>query len=173
MPRIISCLLVAIALSATSCSDSGGNDAGPIVIGASLPLTGERAQPGTETKRGYQLWADMINEKGGLLGRRVELKITDNASDKKRAVAAYQRLITQDKVDLLLGTQSSSLNIPASEVAERNQKLYICPSCASPDMFSRGFKHIFFSQPAVATHQADLFAQFIASIPAEDRPKTA
>jgi branched-chain amino acid transport system substrate-binding protein len=173
MRRIGCYLLAAIALLAASCSGSGGSDPGPIVIGASLPLTGERAQPGSETKRGYQLWADMVNDNGGLLGRRVELKITDNASDEDRVVAAYQHLITQDKVDLLLGTQSSSLNIPASAVAERSRRLYICPSCASPKMFNRGYKYIFFSQPAVAEHQADLFAQYVASIPAEDRPKTA
>ena len=53
----------------------------PIVIGASLPLSGRFSEPGTAAQEGYQVWAKMINDSGGLLGRPVELKIVDNASD--------------------------------------------------------------------------------------------
>jgi branched-chain amino acid transport system substrate-binding protein len=50
---------------------------------------------------------------------------------------------------------------------------YVCPSCGSPKMFNRGFKNMFFAQPATGAHQADLFAQYVASLPVEDRPRTA
>jgi branched-chain amino acid transport system substrate-binding protein len=88
-------------------------------------------------------------------------------------VSDYTRLISQNKVDLLLGTFSSLLNIPASAVAEKAGMTFVCPSCGSPAMFNRKFKHIFFAQPAVASHQADLFAQYIAGLPDDQRPKTA
>jgi ABC-type branched-subunit amino acid transport system substrate-binding protein len=91
----------------------------PIVIGASLPLSGRFSEPGTAAMQGYETWADIINASGGLLGRPVELSIVDNASDQDTAVADYEKLITVDKVDLVVGPFSSFLVIPTSEVAAR------------------------------------------------------
>jgi ABC-type branched-subunit amino acid transport system substrate-binding protein len=167
--------VLAAVLVAAGCTGGGGGGANskPLVIGASLPGTGDFAQPGEASKRGYTIWQDMVNSGGGLLGRQVELKIVDDASSQDTVVSDYTRLISQDRVDLLLGTFSSLLNIPASAVAEKAGMTYICPSCGSPNMFNRKFKHVFFAQPATAAHQADLFAQYVAGLPAEQRPKTA
>jgi branched-chain amino acid transport system substrate-binding protein len=172
VPAILLVLLAA-GCSSGSSSGGGGGSSEPITIGASLPLTGDFSQPGTASQRGYTIWQEMLNAKGGLLNRKVQLKIIDDASDQNTIVSDYNRLISQDKVDLLLGSFSSLLNIPASAVAERNRKVYVCPSCGSPKMFDRGFKHIFFAQPATAVHQADLFAQWVTSLPADQRPRTA
>src|SRR6266545_7849283 len=101
-----------VAVMATGCGADAktGNGSGPIIIGASLPLSGQFSQPGGEAKRGYEIWRDMVNDKGGLLGRKVELKITDDASNQDTIISDYTKLITQDKVDLLLGSFSSLLN---------------------------------------------------------------
>jgi branched-chain amino acid transport system substrate-binding protein len=173
VPAILLVLLAAGCSSGGSSGGGGGGSSEPITIGASLPLTGDFSQPGTASKKGYTIWQEMVNAKGGLLGRKVQLKIVDDASDQNTIVADYTRLISQDKVDLLLGSFSSLLNIPASAVAERNRRVFVCPSCGSPKMFDRGFKNIFFAQPATAVHQADLFAQYVASLPASQRPRTA
>jgi branched-chain amino acid transport system substrate-binding protein len=167
--------VLAAVLVAAGCTGGGGGGetSKPLVIGASLPGTGDFAQPGEASKRGYTIWQDMVNSGGGLLGRQVQLKIVDDASSQDTVVSDYNRLISQDKVDLLLGTFSSLLNIPASAVAEKAGMTYICPSCGSPNMFNRKFKHIFFAQPATASHQADLFAQYVAGLPTDRRPKTA
>jgi branched-chain amino acid transport system substrate-binding protein len=155
-------------------SGSGGSNSDePIKIGASLPLTGEFSQPGTAAKEGYEVWQEMVNENGGLLGRDVELVIKDDASNQNTIVADYNALISQDKVDLLLGTFSSLLNLPASAVAERNQMVYVEPAGGSPEMFSRGFKYLFFAQQATADKQGKVFAEWIANLPADQRPKTA
>jgi branched-chain amino acid transport system substrate-binding protein len=145
----------------------------PLVIGISLPLTGDFSQPGGEAKRGYEIWAKQVNAKGGLLGRQVQLKIVDDASNQDTVVSDYTKLITQDKVDLLLGTFSSLLNFPASAVAEKNQMVFVEPAGGSPKMFTRGFKNLFFAQPATAPHQADVFVDYIKTLPADQRPKTA
>jgi branched-chain amino acid transport system substrate-binding protein len=166
--------LLAIALAAAACGGGGGGgNSKPVVIGASLPLTGDFAQPGEASKRGYTIWQDMVNASGGLLNRQVDLKIVDDASDQNTVVSDYNRLISHDRVDLVLGTFSSLLNIPASAVAEKAGMTYLCPSCGSPKMFDRKFKHVFFAQPATAAHQADQFAQYVAGLPVEERPKTA
>jgi branched-chain amino acid transport system substrate-binding protein len=175
MRRWLAAPILVLALVAAGCSGDGGGggNAEPIMIGASLPLTGDLSQPGVASQRGYTIWQDMVNANGGLLRRQVELKVVDDASNQNTVVSDYSRLMSQDKVDLLLGGFSSLLNIPASAVAEKGRMVYICPSCASPKMFDRNFKYLFFAQPAVAAHQADLFAQYVASLPVSQRPKTA
>lgn len=163
----------AIALAATGCTADGGGGSDAIKVGASLPLTGEFSQGGLDTQRGYETWVEMTNEAGGLLGKPVEIVVKDDATQQETAVSNYNNLISQDRVNLLLGSQSSLLNIPASTIAEKNKMLFVCPSCGSPDMFNRGFKYIFFSQQAIATDQAKVFAEWIAKLPPEQRPKTA
>jgi branched-chain amino acid transport system substrate-binding protein len=145
----------------------------PIVVGISLPLTGDFSQPGGEAKRGYEVWASQVNKAGGILGRQVQLKIVDDASSQDTVVTDYTKLITQDKVDLLLGTFSSLLNYPASAVAEKNNMVFVEPAGGAPNMFTRGFKGLFFAQPATAPHQADVFVDWIKSLPADQRPATA
>jgi branched-chain amino acid transport system substrate-binding protein len=165
-----------LAGSVTACGggpDGSGSSNQPLVIGVSLPLTGNFSQPGTDAKRGYEIWRDMVNAKGGVLGRKVQLKIYDDASNQDTVVADYTKLITQDRVDLLLGTFSSLLNFAASAIAERHDMVYVEPAGGAPNMFSRGFKKLFFAQQATAPHQADVFVEWIKTLPAEQRPKTA
>jgi branched-chain amino acid transport system substrate-binding protein len=165
--------LVAVGACGTPNSQKQASAKGPITIGVSLPLTGDFSQPGTQARRGYQVWQSMVNQEGGILGRKVKLKITDDASNQDTVVSDYTRLITQDKVDLLLGTFSSLLNFPASAVAEKNKMLFVEPAGGAPDMFTRNFHYLFFAQPATAPHQADVFVNYIKSLPASQRPKTA
>jgi branched-chain amino acid transport system substrate-binding protein len=144
----------------------------PIKIGASLPLTGDFSEPGTAAKKGYELWAEEINKAGGLLGRQVQFVLYDNASDPDTAVADYERLITQDKVDLVVGPFSSRLVIPTSEVAAKYGYAFPEPAGGAPHVFDRGLKNIFFAQPAPGADQAIPFANYILSLPEDKRPKT-
>ena len=144
----------------------------PIVIGMSLPLSGpvaDRAKPGME---GYQYWVDELNAQGGLLGRKVELKVLDDSFDQQTAISDYTRLISQDKVDLLLGTFSSDLNVAVAPVAERYKYAYVQPSGGADEIFARGFKYLFFAQPATTQKLPDRFVDLIAAMPADQRPKT-
>ena len=168
-------VLALAACGGGSSGDGDGDQASsePIRIGTSLPLTGEFSQPGKAAKEGYEVWQAMVNESGGLLDRDVELVVKDDASNQNTIVSDYNALISRDKVDLLLGTFSSLLNLPASAVAERNQMLYVEPAGGSPDMFNRGFEYLFFAQQATADKQGKVFAEWVASLPEDERPKTA
>src|SRR4051794_33800396 len=174
---VLAVVLCASAIIAAGCGSDdnggGGGGGGPVKIGASLPLTGEFSEPGKAAKQGYEVWRETVNAKGGLDGRKVQLIIKDDASNQNTIVADYNALISRDKVNLLLGTFSSLLNLPASAVAERNKKLYVEPAGGSPEMFSRGFKYLFFAQQATADHQGDVFANYVKSLPPAQRPKTA
>jgi branched-chain amino acid transport system substrate-binding protein len=153
----------------------GGGGGETIKVGASLPLTGEFSEPGKAAQQGYKVWEALVNEKGGLIdGRNVEMVIKDDASNQNTIVADYNALISQDKVDLLLGTFSSLLNLPASAVAERNRMLFVEPAGGAPELFDRGFQYLFFAQQATADKQGDAWANWLTTeLPEGERPKTA
>jgi branched-chain amino acid transport system substrate-binding protein len=181
--RLAPVFALMLALFAVACgsddegsggSSGGGKSGETIKIGASLPLTGEFSEPGKAAQQGYQVWEAMTNEKGGLIdGRKVKFTIRDDASNQNTVVADYTSLISRDKVDLLAGTFSSLLNIPASTVAERNKMLYVEPAGGAPEIFDRGYKHLFFAQQATADKQGDLFAKWVLGLPDDQKPKTA
>jgi branched-chain amino acid transport system substrate-binding protein len=174
--RRAAALAAVAALAALAAGCGGGSGSGsskPITVGISLPITGDFSQPGTAAQRGYKIWQSFTNDGGGLLGRQVKLDIKDDQSDQNAIVNDYNKLINQDKVDLLLGTFSSLLNLPASAVAEKNKMVYVEPAGGAPDMFTRGFHYLFFAQEATAQHQADLFSEWVTSLPAGQRPKSA
>jgi branched-chain amino acid transport system substrate-binding protein len=114
----------------------------------------------------------MVNEAGGLLGRPVELKVVDNGSDADTAVADYEKLITGDKVDLVVGPFSSFLVIPTSAVAAQHGYAFVEPAGGAPDVFNRGLENVFFAQPSASARQADPFALYLLGLPAEQRPQT-
>jgi branched-chain amino acid transport system substrate-binding protein len=168
--------LAVLALAACGGDDGGGGDGGgTIKVGASLPLTGEFSEPGKAAKQGYEVWEALVNEKGGLIdGRKVEMVVKDDQSNQNTIVADYNALISRDKVDLLLGTFSSLLNLPASAVAERNRMLFVEPAGGAPELFDRGFKYLFFAQQATADKQGEVWANWLTTeLPEGDRPKTA
>ena len=144
----------------------------PIKVGASLPLTGDFSGPGTAAEKGYKLWIDMVNKAGGLLGRQVELTVYDNASNPDTAVADYEKLITQDKVDLVVGPFSSKLVIPTSEVAAKYGYAFPEPAGGAPHVFDRGLTNIFFCQPAASDTQGIPFVDYVLALPEATRPKT-
>ena len=177
---LVLALLTMAALAAAGCGgdddDGGGGGGGgePIKIGASLPLTGEFSEPGKAAKQGYEVWEAMVNESGGLIdGRKVQMVIKDDQSNQNTIVADYNALISRDKVDLLLGTFSSLLNLPASAVAERNRMLYVEPAGGAPELFERDFRFLFFAQQATADKQGEVWANYVAELPEGERPKTA
>ena len=75
-----------------------------IKIGASMPLTGNFAVPGSKHLEGYEMCVDIINRHGGWLGKEVELIVSDNRSDTETAISQYERFINVDNVDLTFGT---------------------------------------------------------------------
>jgi branched-chain amino acid transport system substrate-binding protein len=115
----------------------------PIKIGASLSLTGTYAQPGSYQKEGYELCADYLNAKGGLLGRKVEFVFYDDQSMPATGVRLYEKLITEDKVDAVMGPYSSPITEAVANVSEKYQKVMVSPLAATTSIFKKGRKYIF------------------------------
>jgi branched-chain amino acid transport system substrate-binding protein len=158
---------------ASSGSGSGGSSSGPLLIGASVSLTGDFSDSGKAVQRGYQLWADTVNATGGILGRKVQLKIVNDASSPTQVVTNYQNLINKDHVDLTFGPFSTLLTIPASQVAHRYAYAFLAPAGGGPKVFAQNLNNFFFVQPAPTTQSGDVFASYVLSLPADQRPTTA
>ena len=173
--RWATALALVFALGACSGDgEGGGGDKGgdPIVVGISLPLTGDFSEPGKGVQQGYEAWAKIVNDKGGLLGRRVELKILDDQSNADRVVADYEQLIGKDQVDLVFGPFSTRLVVPSARVAEEYDMLFVEPAGAAKEVFEQGFKNLFYAAPAVANDHYNYLAEHILALPAAQRPKT-
>jgi branched-chain amino acid transport system substrate-binding protein len=137
--------------------DSAFGQQRPLKIGASLSLTGTLAQSGDKCKRGYELWAADVNSRGGLLGRPVEFLILDDRSDAGTSARLYEKLITEDKVNLVIGPYGSAASFAATAVTEKYKYPMLLPSAASEAIFTRGYKYIFQLFPPIATIFEPLF----------------
>jgi branched-chain amino acid transport system substrate-binding protein len=114
----------------------------PIRIGASLSLTGPYSALGQNQQRGYQLCVKHKNEKGGVLRRKIELLLYDDHSEPATAVRLYEKLITQDKVDLVLGPYGSPITEAVADVTEK-YKLPLVAHAATRSIFKKGRKFVF------------------------------
>lgn len=114
----------------------------PIVFGGALPLTGWGSDAGQRNLQGYELWAEHVNADGGILGRPVEVLIYDDQSDPTTTARLYERLITQDRVDVLLAPWSDDMTMPATTVAERHRKPMVTGGATLTDIWSRGYAYV-------------------------------
>jgi len=175
--KSVSVLCLALfALSACGGSTTTGTTSNqsqpPIKIGISLSLSGDFSADGKAFEQGYQLWANTVNKNGGLLGRQVQLDILSDASSTTQIVTNYQKFITVNHDDLVLGPFSTLLTKPASLVASRYGYAMIEGAGGGPSVFTRGLHNLFDVSAPVANLLVS-FTQYILSLPAAQRPQTA
>ncbi len=172
---LLSCFLTCCLLVVSACGQStltaNTTSPKPVRIGASLPLSGDRAPDGQALKRGYELWRDAINKQGGLLGRPVELDMKNDNSDKNQVVTDYQNLITVDKVDLVFAPFSSVLTVTGAPVAHRYGYAYISGTGGIDTLYNLNFRENFNVSLPIRSY-LDTFDDYILSLPAAQRPKT-
>ncbi len=120
--RALAAASFAMAFTVSGASAQSGN---PIRIGMSLALTGAGAAPSKVINTALDIWRDDINAKGGLLGRPVELVIYDDQSTPANVPGIYTKLITVDKVDLLLGPYGTNFVAPALPTIIQQNKMTI------------------------------------------------
>ncbi len=131
---------IAVAAAAVAAPAQAQNT---IRIGIALSETGNLADSAKHYWRGVELWRDQTNAAGGLLGKKVEFVVYDDRSDPATAARLYERLITSDKVDLLVSTIGSAQAATATAVAEKHKRVMINGGGASESIQQRGFKYIF------------------------------
>jgi len=115
----------------------------PIRVGLSLSQSGSYAPFGQTQLRGYQLCIKRTNEKGGVLGRELNLVVEDDRSEAATAVRIYEKLITQDKVDAVLGPYSSPILDAVADVVEKRRMPMVAATGATSSIFKKGRKFVF------------------------------
>jgi ABC-type branched-subunit amino acid transport system substrate-binding protein len=116
----------------------------PIAIGISLAQSppGSVVQ-GTQVKDGVEIVKDMVNAKGGVLGRPIKLIYEDNQGIPEKGRAATEKLITRDKVVAITGGHQSSVCLAEIEVAHRYEVPYVNTNCWSDDVRKKGYAEVF------------------------------
>jgi branched-chain amino acid transport system substrate-binding protein len=165
-------LAVAGNSSAASAHTAKAASLSPITIGASLSLSGDFSADGQAYQKGYELWASDQNKAGGLLGHPIKLDIISDASSTSQVVTNYEKLIGSDKDQLVFAPFSTLLTVPAARVAARYGYAMVGGSDGGPTVFSAGLKNVFDVSIPVKNNLVT-FAQWVASLPASKRPKTA
>ena len=162
--------------STSTGSSSSPSSSTPITIGASLSLTGDFSTDGINYEHGYELWANDVNAHGGLLGHKVVLKILNDASSPTQVDTNYQTLFASDHVDLAFGPFSSLLTTPASSVAARYGYAFVEGAGGAPTVFNSPANladHNVFDVSLPIKDEMVPFVNYIASLPASQRPTTA
>lgn len=139
--------LSAVAVACLAAAACGGQSREPIRIGATMSETGPYATQGIPARNGYRLCQKDINERGGVLGRRVEFLIYDDRSDPETAVALYERLITEDQVDAVMGPYGSTLTEAVAPITERHRQVLISPLAATTSIWEQGRRYLFMVLP--------------------------
>ena len=115
----------------------------PIRIGVSQSLTGKQySVQGGYGREGYLLCQKHLNAQGGVLGRPIQFVIYDDASDEKMAVQLYEKLVTEDKVDAVLGPYGSAITDAVADVTEKHHKLMIAPMAATTSIWEKGRRYL-------------------------------
>ena len=145
-----------------------------ILVGATIAATGPFSSEVAPFKKMMESWAEMVNAKGGILlkeyGKKLPLKfiIYDDTSKPADSQRLYEKLVTEDKVHLLLGPYSSPITIAASTAAEKHKIPFIALEANATPIFTRGFEWmvgVIDDGPKWSFHYFDMLAQ-------EGKPKT-
>src|SRR5262245_44644947 len=116
-PLISRCIAsMVLAVSVLLGAASAALAADPVKIGFSMSLTGAVAANGRQLLLSLEIWRDDVNAAGGLLGRPVELVYYDDQSNPANAPGIYTKLLSVDRVDLLLGPYATNMAAPAMPV---------------------------------------------------------
>ena len=136
-------IFTVLALLSISSLSLAVNHNDPIKEGVTASLTGVYDEQGESLLQGLTMWADDINARGALLGRPVKIIHYDDQSSPEKSAELYEKLITEDKVDLLVGPYASNVTFAASSVAEKHQFPMVSGTSAATAIWDRGYKNIF------------------------------
>jgi branched-chain amino acid transport system substrate-binding protein len=164
--RMLAVATIVALFSLTGASAQSGN---PIKVGISLALTGAGAAPSKVIQTALEIWRDDVNAKGGLLGRPVQLVILDDQSTPANVPNIYTKLITVDKVDLLLGPYGTNFVAPAMPAIIQHNKLTISFTAIG---INRHFNYDkYFSMVSVGPEGVNAFSKGFFELAASMQPK--
>ena len=115
----------------------------PILIGAVVSESGNLADLAADLRKSLLLWQEEINGSGGLLGRQIELRLLDDRSEAAAAGDLYERLIRDERCDLLIGPMGSAPTLGAVMAAERNRRVLVNATGAARAVQKSSARYVF------------------------------
>ena len=144
-----------------------------IVIGGSMAITGGFSDVGREYQKTYEWYFNQLNASGGLLGRPVRLVLYDDESDPKKAASLYDKLITVDKVDLLIGPYPTPILAAVIPIAERERMVLVqAGTVASSLLQGHGNKYTFMAFTFLDRDYTRPWMEWLDTLPEAQRPKS-
>jgi branched-chain amino acid transport system substrate-binding protein len=138
MKHFFRILLIVLFLTSPAHGESD-----PITLGGTLGLTGKYAPLSEMVASGLTLWCEQINQRGGLMGRQVQLTIYDDTCDSKVAKKYYEKMILEDKTDLVFGPFSSVITTEIVKVTEKHGYSVLASGAASDQLWQQKYTHLF------------------------------
>ena len=126
------CAITAMGMFTVFATGCGDQSSDTIKIGANLEMTGSNATFGQSATNGAKLAIKQANEKGGVLGKKIELVVADNKSEAAEAANSMQKLISQDKVAAIIAPIASSSVMAGAQVNNDGKVLAISPTASNP-----------------------------------------
>ncbi len=140
--RRIPALFAALLAACLSCSQALAQGK-PVIIGAAVSQSGFLADLALGMRNALLLWQEQVNAAGGLLGRPVDIRLHDDASDSLRSTALYELLVRDDGAEVLIGPFGSAATSIAAAVAERNRRVMVNASGSDPGIHKRAYRYVF------------------------------
>jgi branched-chain amino acid transport system substrate-binding protein len=163
MKKLCLVLLLVVALINNSYA------ADKIEFGAALSLTGKLAKEGNLVKDGYELWKEVVNKKGGINvgGKKylVDIKYYDDESDPNRGAKLVEKLITEDKIKLILGPYGSESVFATSAITEKYGAIMVQGGAAADKLYTRGFKNLFGIYTVATEYMSDILEMLMNKNP--------
>ncbi len=156
-------IVLAIAgASLLAVKPAGQEGAETVKIGSILPLTGEAAQIGIRAQNAIDMAVEEINDAGGINGKKIEVIYEDGRCNAKNAADAANKLVTADKINVIIGGLCSGETLAAAPVAEQNKVVMLSP-CSSAPTVSEAGDYIFRDYPS-DVYQGSFGAEYIYNI---------
>ncbi len=149
MRRFAGCagLAIAAAFAAPLVDSLPASAADTIVLGAAISITGKTAKEGEYTRDGYQFAIDTLNQRGGVnVGGKpykLQLKYYDDETKSERTAQLFEKLVNEDKVNLLLGPYASAPTGTAAPIAEKYKVPMVEANGSAESIFNKGYKYSF------------------------------
>ena len=151
VPILIVCFIAAACFLCFPMQQASAKD--QITIGFSMSLTGKYSPQATGQMQAYKLWEEVVNNKGGIYvkeyGKKLPVKMVyyDDKSDASTAVRVYEKLITQDKVDILFSPCTTVIHFAIAPLAEKYKIPIVGSTAASIKLRDIKAKHFWFNSP--------------------------
>lgn len=132
---IFSILIASLMVFSFGCAKKEEKE---IKIGAILPLTGDAAEWGSNTKNGIDLAVEKINNSGGINGRKIKILYEDTQGTPQNGAAAIQKLINVEKVQAVIDDSMSSVTLAMAPIAEKNKVVLLSTGATAPKISEAG-----------------------------------